>query len=142
MTDFSVTSLNDWSIKDYDTNFSQEKVDTKAYGIKFFDDEASAGGDADGIVAIALTSSDWTIIYGKDELTTDDELTIDYNANVAAQSERITATNIGLVQITLDWASNAPIISGVTSGQKINVVYGESFELPEATATSYDGGGF
>lgn len=86
-----VDTLNSWSIVDFDTDFSKEKVNLKQFGLKINGDEVSTSG--------AITSAnvaDWDMA-GEDET-----IGITYDANIAVQGDDI-SEKIANVTFTLAW---------------------------------------
>lgn len=84
-----VDTLNSWSIVDFDTDFSKEKVNLKQFGLKINGDEVSTSG-----VITSGNVADWDMA-GENET-----IDIAYNANIAVQGDYI-SEKIANVTFTL-----------------------------------------
>lgn len=90
VTDVSVEADNNWSLVDFNTDFSKVPVDTKQYGMTMYNDDVIDGVD------LSLF----------DRINGSDEIAVVYDGNVAIQSSDINKFDIGHVVFTVSWADN------------------------------------
>ena len=88
VTDVSVEADNNWSLVDFNTDFTKVPVDTKQYGMTMYNDDVIDG------VNLSLF----------DRINGSDEIAVQYNGNVAIQSSNINKLDIGHVVFTVAWA--------------------------------------
>ena len=88
VTDVSVEADNNWSLVDFNTDFTKVPVDTKQYGMTMYNDDVIDGVD------LSLF----------DRINGSDEIAVQYNGNVAIQSSDINKLDIGHVVFTVAWA--------------------------------------
>ena len=102
VTDVSVEADNNWSLVDFNTDFSKVPVDTKQYGMTMYNDDVIDGVD------LSLF----------DRIDGSDEIAVVYNGNVAIQSSDINKFDIGHVVFTVAWAAredHAVLFNGMNS---------------------------
>lgn len=88
VTDVSVEADNNWSLVNFNTDFSKVPVDTKQYGMTMYNDDVIDGVD------LSLF----------DRIDGSDEIAVVYDGNVAIQSSDINKLDIGHVVFTVAWA--------------------------------------
>ena len=88
VTDVSVEADNNWSLVNFNTDFSKVPVDTKQYGMTMYNDDVIDGVD------LSLF----------DRINGSDEIAVVYDGNVAIQSSDINKLDIGHVVFTVAWA--------------------------------------
>lgn len=109
-----ISSLNDWELVSYETDFSGVSVNTKQY-------------------AVDITDTSDIII------NCNEAVTLEYDVRLAGQENSIENLSIATVTITFDWVTESnPVISGVTNGEILDVYYGDTYTLPEVTAMDSD----
>ena len=89
VTDVSVEADNNWSLVDFNTDFTKVPVDTKQYGMTMYNDDVIDGVD------LSLF----------DRIDGSDEIAVVYDGNVAIQSSDINKFDIGHVVFTVAWAN-------------------------------------
>ncbi len=129
VVDVQVIGENGWEIADYDKDFTKEQVNIKEVGFSFNGEGISKYG--------ILDTSDWGAIGSKSKMQ------IEYDVNLARQTQDIVDTEIATVQFVLDWNTSStimtPSVSGVPMGNKMTHIIGDEFTYPTLVCKDYEG---
>lgn len=92
--EITITPLNGWQLKEWSTNFNEQKVDSKLFSLEILGDNSYTGQKLD------ITNSKFTGIEGGGA-----ELGLAYDAKLPAQTQNMPSSSIANVTITAGWST-------------------------------------
>jgi len=98
----TVRGIRGWKLVDFTDDLSAERINTLKFGFKLMSSESTDDG-------MPFSQADYPVLTGADNESTDDEMTLIYDATIPGTKTAITdATQFAEVIFTVDWYVEEP----------------------------------